>query len=155
MAELGSILAASEADDGPRGADLRVEVEVPRGALGTESGFEVPVPREIEHAGELVERAPSPLESGDVVTLRLPAQFPDGGTIKLRGQGGVHPEGRPGDLLVTVQLTDAALTTTRASVPGLRHGEGGLSPVGVGVGVGVGALVLAGLGWLLGWVVLA
>ncbi len=157
MAELGNILATPQSDDGPRGPDLQVEVEVPRRALGTEAGFEAPVPREIEHGGELIERAASPLEDGEVVTLRLPEGFPDGGTIKLRGQGGVHAEGRPGDLLVTVRLVDTSwLASRRGRDDALDRdadGVGGLSPLTVGVGVGVGALVLAGLGWLLGWVV--
>ncbi len=152
MAELGSILADPEAgSDAPRGPDLHVEVEVPRAALGAEDGFEAPVPREVGHGGERVARASSPLEDGEVVTLRLPESFPDGGTIKLRGQGGTHPEGRPGDLLVTVSLADGPWPTRRGkSDTGAMATLGDVSPAIVGLGVFVAVLSLAGLAWLLG-----
>ncbi len=43
------------------------------------------------------------------ITLRLPAGFKDGATLRLRGQGGHFEGGKPGDLYVQVALVDRAL----------------------------------------------
>jgi DnaJ-class molecular chaperone len=107
VGELGSIF---EADDEqrvgrPRGPDLLVTVDVPRQALGTQEGFTAAVPETLEHDGEPVSRAPSPDgESG--VRLFLPETLPAGAVLRLRGQGGVHPDGVPGDLMVRVNVVE-------------------------------------------------
>ena len=103
MAELGSVF--EEAGEGPRGPDLRVSVEVPRSALG--ACLRAPVPRRIAAEGDLVDRAVSPTdEDPDRIELHLPESLGPRTMLRLRGQGGVHPEGRPGDLLVVVELVD-------------------------------------------------
>lgn len=109
MAELGNVLEPES--EGPRGPDLYVEVEVPRAALGETDGYRVDVPRKIAAAGGYVERVSSPHDEGDQVLLHLPDDFPDGGTLKLRGQGGPceDGDGPPGDLLVEVELTGGPL----------------------------------------------
>lgn len=109
MAELGNILEPE--DDDARGPDLSVEVRVPRHALGDPDGYRVPIPRRIAAEGGYVERVPSPHDDPDTVTLHLPEDFPSGGTLKLRAQGGeTHDgEGRPGDLLVKIELTGSPL----------------------------------------------
>ncbi len=102
MAELGSVF---EADEGPRGPDLRVSVEVPRAALG--HGFRAPVPERLAADGELVERATVGDDEPGFVTLHLPEALPERAALRLRGQGGVGADGqRAGDLLVLVELVD-------------------------------------------------
>jgi hypothetical protein len=102
VAELGSVF---EADEGPRGPDLRVSVEVPRAALG--ATVQLPVPERIAADGELVERAVIGDDDPGLVTLHLPESLPDGAVLRLRGQGGLGAAGeRPGDLWVVTELVD-------------------------------------------------
>lgn len=110
MSQLGSIFEPETA--GPRGRDLRAEVRVPAWACGHPDGYSVEVPRELPAPGGYARRVHSGLDTGDVVHLRLPANFPDGGTLRLRGQGEASEaaDGRPGDLLLTINL-DLAQTT--------------------------------------------
>ena len=127
MGELGSIFEADDEQRGGRmrGPDLHVTVDVPRSALGAVAGFAAEIPATLEHQGESVTRAPSPDgEAG--VRLFLPPELPDGAVLRLRGQGGVHPEGVPGDLMVRVNVVE----------PPPR-------PIGIWVATAVVALVLA------------
>lgn len=144
MGELGSIYADTPADT-ERGPDLRVTVDVPRVALGEEDGVEVCVPWELERLDGLgsARRVASPFEKGDVVTLRLPHGFPDGGTLKLRGQGSDHEADSAGDLLVTVRLVDGGLSRRDSA----ELAEPSAMPLGLVVGAGV--LAVAVLVWLL------
>ena len=104
MAELSNIF---EEVDGPKGPDLDVTVEVPRRALGADDGVVVPVPAQLTKDGHRIHRAVSPHEPKQAVRLRLPSDFPNGGTVRLRGQGGLPPnEGNAGDLYVKVRLVD-------------------------------------------------
>src|SRR5690606_41579149 len=102
VAELGSVFE-DESDD-PRGPDLRVTVEVPRAALG--ASIRVPVPRRLAHEGDLVERAVLDHGDPDRVALHLPEELAPRTMLRLRGQGGVHPSGRAGDLQIVVELVD-------------------------------------------------
>lgn len=101
MAGLGSIYEA----DGQTvsGPDLRVTAEVPRAALG--QGVRVRIPRRLAADGELVDRVHDEADP-DRVVLHLPEQLPAGAMLRLRGQGGVHDQGRPGDLFVVIELVD-------------------------------------------------
>jgi hypothetical protein len=105
MAELGSVFE-DDGDAGPRGPDLRVSVEVPRAALG--ATFHAPVPARIAVDGELVERVVLEGEAPGEIVLHLPEQLPARALLRLRGQGGLAPDARPGDLLVLVELVDRA-----------------------------------------------
>lgn len=104
MNSLGSIFEAADGD-GPRGADLRVTVEVPRDRLGHPEGVQVPLAPEIEVGGRMVSRVVAPDEP-ESITLHLPEGFPSGSVLRLRGQGGSCEEGQPGDLFVQVQCVD-------------------------------------------------
>ena len=107
MAELSNIF---DDNDGPKGPDLDVTVDVPRQALGLQDGVVVPVPDQLKKNGRQIVRALSPHEPKQSVRLRLPADFPNGGTVRLRGQGGLPPhQGFPGDLYVKVRLIDGAV----------------------------------------------
>lgn len=102
MTELGSVF---EADDEPRGPDLRVTVEVPRAALG--ATVRLPVPERLAAAGDLVERVVIGDDDPGLITLHLPDTLPNGAVLRLRGQGGHGAEGeRAGDLWVVVELVD-------------------------------------------------
>lgn len=104
MAELGSIFEP-ETPGGVRGADLRVRVTCPTWALGDPDGVLLEVPSTIEVDGVAIPRVRSPFDEGDRIRVTLPESFPDGGTLRLRGQGGAPAgDGRPGDLLVTIAL---------------------------------------------------
>ncbi len=107
MSSIGSIYDETPQGEG-RGPDLRATVSVPRAALGQEDGVHVPLPAVLPHEGGEVERAPQPGEPADAVTLRLPADFPDGATLRLRGAGGRGGQGA-GDLFLKVALCDEAL----------------------------------------------
>lgn len=102
MAELGSIFEPEA--DGPRGRDLRHEVTVPAWVAGHEPGYSVDVPLQLPALGGYVERAVSAHDPGTGIHIRIPAGFPDGGALRLRGQGEVVPGGCAGDLHLVVRL---------------------------------------------------
>jgi len=143
MAELGNVLEPET--DAPRGQDLMVQVKVPRAALGHPDGYHVPIPRMIAAEGGYVERVASDHDDDDGVVLHLPEDFPSGGALKLRGQGGAceDDEGVPGDLLVEVELTGGPLV--RADPTALA---GRQVPVWMSV-AGFVALVVALVAWAL------
>lgn len=107
MAELGSIYEDA-GQDSPRGRDLRVKVEVPAYAIGDGEGAWVEVPAEIEVDGESVARTASPHDRAGAILMRLPEGFPEGGCLRLRGQGETAPGGRAGDLFLEVAIDRAA-----------------------------------------------
>ncbi len=108
MTGLGNVFDSFEGEqDSPRGPDLRVSVEVPRAALG--GSIRVQVPARLAADGDLVERIQAPGEDPDRVLLHLPGSLPAGAVLRLRGQGGGHPDGRPGDLYVVIELVDRPL----------------------------------------------
>lgn len=121
VGELGSIFETEHAEDLPRGEDLTIEVEVPRTALGHPRGHRVPLARVLEVDGRSIERVVQPGDS-DVLPLFLPETFASGSVLRLRGQGGVRADGRPGDLYVKVRVVDpppvlaSALPTALAPV---------------------------------------
>lgn len=101
MTGLGNVFdAVAESGDGHRGADLRVEVEVPPSSLGDPAGVEVRVPLTIEG-----QRRADPHGDRERVRLHLPDELVSGSVLRLRGLGGL-PEGKgaPGDLYVAVTL---------------------------------------------------
>jgi len=102
VTQLGSIFEPER--PGPRGRDLHAEVTVPAWALGLPFGFEVQIPLELAATGGYARRAVSAFDAGDRVRLSLPAKFPSGGVLRLRGQGEPLDEGKPGDLLVHVEV---------------------------------------------------
>lgn len=114
MTELGSIFEPEA--DGPRGRDLRHDVTVPAWAAGFEPGYSVDVPLQLPAPGGYVARAVSAHDPGAAIHLRLPAGFPSGGALRLRGQGEAVDGGRPGDLLLTIHL-DASQPTPPGGWP--------------------------------------
>jgi len=103
VSQLGSIFEP-DPGVGPRGRDLRAGVTVPGWALGHDEGCSVEVPRDLPALGGYAQRVTSDFDAGDAVQLRLPANFPDGGTLRLRGQGEAAEGGRAGDLLLTIHV---------------------------------------------------
>lgn len=129
MSGLGSIY---EADDGSlKGRDLRYAVSLRRDAL--DGPVEVEVPLELPLGDERVARAVGPGESGALLTLNLPADVPSGATLRLRGQGEDIEDGRPGDLYLSVTVTEK---------PGPQAPYGGWLVAGAVVVLGVLAWVL-------------
>lgn len=102
MTQLGSIFEPEA--PGPRGRDLHADVTVPAWALGLPFAYEVRVPLDLAAEGGYARRTVSSLDSDDRVRLSLPAGFPTGGVVRLRGQGEALEGGRPGDLLVHVEV---------------------------------------------------
>ena len=102
MSQLGSIFEP-DSGAGPRGRDLRAEVIVPAWACGHPDGYAVEVPRELPALGGYAQRAAGH-DVGDLVHLRLPPEFPEGGVLRLRGQGEALSGGPSGDLLLTVRV---------------------------------------------------
>lgn len=105
MTQLGSIFEPEAA--GPRGRDLHADVTVPAWALGVPNGIDVRVPLDLAAEGGYARRVVHAGDTGDQIRLCLPAGFPDGGVLRLRGQGEAHDGGRPGDLLVHVEVDRA------------------------------------------------
>ncbi|MEM7159317.1 MAG: hypothetical protein AAF799_41145 [Myxococcota bacterium] len=107
MAKLGSIFTESP-KGGPRakGPDLRVEATLTRSQLRS-SAIEVTVPDRVPHDGGTVPRRRGPDDPPGAVRLHLSPQLQDGATLRLRGQGGEHPDsGTPGDLLLTLTVVE-------------------------------------------------
>lgn len=102
MAELGSIFEPEAS--GPRGRDLHAEVTVPAWALGVPFGYEVRIPLDLAATGGYARRVVSSFDADDRLRITLPAGFRSGGTLRLRGQGEALDAGRPGDLLVRVEV---------------------------------------------------
>lgn len=142
MSSIGSIY-----DDAPtgedRGPDLRATVQVPRSGLGAPDGVCVPLPATLTHDGSPVERTPQPGESLDAITLRLPEDFPDGATLRLRGAGGRGSKGS-GDLFLRVEISQNAIVV---APPQALARESSSAPVLVSLGI---AAVIALLYVLLG-----
>ncbi len=138
MGNIGSIYDDAPAGEG-RGPDLRATVKVPRAGLGAPDGVRVPLPAVLPHAGEEVERAPQPGEPVDAVTLRLPPDFPEGATLRLRGAGGRGAKGS-GDLYLTVAISEDAIVL--APPTELATQDGSVTPVLVAVGVAALAALL-------------
>jgi len=109
VTELGSIFEP-EAGDGPRGRDLRHEVTVPAWVAGQEDGYPVDVPLQLPALGGYVDRAISAHDPGTTIHIRLPDGFPDGGALRLRGQGEPGAGGRNGDLHLVVRLDHTQTT---------------------------------------------
>ena len=102
MTQLGSIFEPEA--PGPRGRDLHADVTVPAWALGLPFGYEVQIPLELAAEGGYARRVVSGLDAGDRMRLALPAGFRSGGVLRLRGQGEALAAGKPGDLLVHVDV---------------------------------------------------
>lgn len=141
MSQLGSIFEPDSG--GPRGRDLRAEVRVPGLACGHPDGHLVEVARELPALGGYARRVDSPLDTGDAVHLRLPHDFPDGGTLRLRGQGEAseHSDGRPGDLLLTIHV-DGPRPPAPTAAPLVAWPSGQVLPTLPGAPPGLVAVVV-------------
>lgn len=136
---LGNVFDGFESDpDLPRGRDLVCTVEVTRLSLGNPDGVRARVPMRLACEGDLATRARSPHEQEDWVTLHIGEDFPDGGGLRLLGQGEEAPEGgQAGDLVLRVNLTGPAparsLATSSSSERGLRRSESSSTPLVLGI----------------------
>lgn len=138
MGNIGSIYDDVPVGEG-RGSDLRATVKVPRSGLGAPDGVCVPLPSALPHEGKDVPRTPQPGEPEDAVTLRLPADFPDGATLRLRGAGGRGTKGS-GDLYLTVSVSDDALVV--APPVELVQTEGSSAPIVVSLAIAAAIALL-------------
>lgn len=102
MTALGSVFEPE--GEGRKGRDLRHAITVRRDQLG--APIAVAVPLEIALDDDVVARAVGPGEQGDQVVLNLPETVPSGATLRLRGQGEALVGGRPGDLYLTITITE-------------------------------------------------
>lgn len=102
---LGNIFAEDEAQRAgkPRGPDLHITVDVPSDVLGDPQGYRVPIPEKIEVEGAAVPRKVNP-DDREGVPLHLPQTAKTGMVLRLRGQGGLHEQGVPGDLFVKIHV---------------------------------------------------
>ncbi len=123
---------------------MRATVKVPRSGLGAADGVCVPLPPTLPCDDAEVERTPQPGESLDAITLRLPEDFPDGATLRLRGAGGRGGKGS-GDLFLRVEISPDAIVL--APPRELAMNEGSSTPVLVILAI---AAVIAMLYVLLG-----
>ncbi|MCA9650667.1 MAG: hypothetical protein KC501_12205 [Myxococcales bacterium] len=106
MGELGSIFDGVPAATGTKGPDLRVQVTVRRSQLERGESVVVEVPDEVPHGDLLVPRRRGSDDPPGGVRLHLSPRLGERTMLRLRGQGGEHPDsGRPGDLLVEVSVT--------------------------------------------------
>lgn len=138
MGNIGSIYDDVPVGEG-RGPDLRATVKVPRSGLGADDGVCVPLPPVLSHEGKDVPRTAQPGEPEDAVTLRLPADFPDGATLRLRGAGGRGTKGS-GDLYLTVSVSDDAVVV--APPVELARAEGSSTPIVVSLAIAAAIALL-------------
>ena len=108
MGQLGSIFddvpATSAADKGP---DVRVRAEVHRSQLAAGEAVLVPVPDRVAYEGGPVPRRREAGDPPGAVRLHLSPRLREGSTLRLRRQGGEHPQsGVPGDLLVEIAVVE-------------------------------------------------
>jgi len=102
--------------DAPRGRDLQLDATVERHLLGQEGGFELRLPLEVELDGERVQRVPSPPHHDERVRLHLPSTVPEGAVLRLRGQGEPCPQGRAGDLYLTLRWASTRSSPASGSI---------------------------------------
>jgi hypothetical protein len=106
VSQLGSIFDDVPAPaEGSRGPDLRVRAVVGRAQLEAGQAVLVPVPDRVPYEGGTVPRRCEVGDPPGAVRLHLSPRLGEGGTLRLRRQGGEHPtSGIPGDLLVEVAI---------------------------------------------------
>ena len=110
MGELGSIFdgAPAAGASGPRGPDVKVRAPVRASMIERGEEVLISVPERVSFEDDTVPRRCGPGDRPGEVRLHLSPQLNDGVTLRLRGQGGEHPEsGLPGDLLVTIEVVAA------------------------------------------------
>jgi hypothetical protein len=141
MAKLANIYDAIDpgdagGDGGGRGADLRVTVEVPRAALGSDEAFFADVPLTVDG-----QRRADPHGDGAKVPLNLPASVPEGATLRLRGLGALGPgapaaEGikRAGDLYVRLTVVNGPWRPENRQNGRGGHAEPSWLPWAIGAG---------------------
>lgn len=109
MGELGSIFDEAPATHGgAKGPDLRVQATVRRAELEAGRPVLVSVPDHVAFEGGTVPRHREVGDPSGEIRLHLSPQLASGAVLRLRRQGGEHPEsGTPGDLLVELTVVQA------------------------------------------------
>lgn len=111
-------------ENGGAAGDLYVTVHVAShklfGRNGTNLTLEVPVTFAEATLGAEIE---IPTLSGSRVKLRIPANTPNGRTMRVRGKGGRKSDGTMGDLLVTVDVQVPAHLSDAARSALLEYAE--------------------------------
>lgn len=145
---LGSIY---ESSGGPTGRDLVFEVQVPPKAIGRAGGVLVELPDRlvVRNGFERAERVQLAQEKPGTLRLHLPESFVSGSALRLRGYGEGHPQGRPGDLYLKVQIVAGASLVLLPKDGALASWPALAEPKSLGlIFLGVVASVLAALSLL-------
>ena len=90
-------------EPGSRGPDLRARVEVSHAAISEGEGVVVSLASQLDGPGGPMAWAHRSEDPPGSVTLHIGTDFPEGGVIRLRGQGGCRDgDSAPGDLHIEV-----------------------------------------------------
>lgn len=90
-------------EPGSRGPDLCARVEVSRAAITGGEGVVVSLASQLDGPGGPMEWTHRSEDPPGSVTLHIGTDFPEGGVIRLRGQGGCREgDSAPGDLHIEV-----------------------------------------------------
>lgn len=105
---LGSIYAP---ESGNKGRDLLWQVQVPARIVGAGGRpVEIPDRLPVKDAPERALRTIHPSDPKGAILLNLPAQFPSGSALRLRGYGEARSGGSSGDLFLVVTLSEMGST---------------------------------------------
>ncbi len=136
MKRLASIYEDVPGGEG-RGTDLRCEVAIPTSVARDGGRWDAVIPDELPGPDGAIRRVVDGLDEPGRVALHLPANVPDGATLRLRGRGGVD-RSPPGDLYVTLRV-DPSL---RAELPATVSRRGSVALAALG------AIAALAAGWL-------
>lgn len=108
MGQLGSIFDDGTPTSGAvKGPDLKVQATVHRGDLGGDDGVVVEVPDRVPFGEGTVPRRCEPSDPKGAVVLHLSPDSGKRAMLRLRGQGGKHPEtGSAGDLILDITVVE-------------------------------------------------
>ncbi len=106
MTSLGSVFEPE--GSGPRGRDLQFLVRVHPSQLEQAGSLWIPVPVWLRIGSEQVARTVRADDPEETIVVALPASSPETFRLRLRGYGEPLPDGRSGDLLLTIRSDEDA-----------------------------------------------